>query len=89
MEGSPTPARLVLTDEPCNVPIAGHVSGKGHREFAMAWGEMSAPEFRRFNEAWMEEVLHYLGDGGCSARSSTGAVARSFMRLPLRWVSLP
>jgi hypothetical protein len=27
-----TLAQLVLTDEPYNVPIAGHVSGKGHRE---------------------------------------------------------
>lgn len=64
MEGSPTPARLVLTDEPYNVPIAGHVSGKGHREFVMASGEMSDPEFLGFNEAWMKEVLHYLADGG-------------------------
>ena len=62
--GSSTPARLVLTDEPYNVPIAGHVSGKGHREFAMASGEMSDPEFQGFNEAWMKEVLHYLADGG-------------------------
>ncbi len=30
------PARLVLTDEPYNVRISGHVSGGAHREFAMA-----------------------------------------------------
>jgi hypothetical protein len=34
MEGDPT-ARLILTDEPYNVPIAGHVTGGAHREFAM------------------------------------------------------
>ena len=35
-------ARLVLTDEPYNVPNVGHVtSNAGHREFAMAAGEMS------------------------------------------------
>ncbi len=56
--------RLVLTDEPYNVPIAGHVSGGGHREFAMASGEMTDPEFLAFNVAWMEAVLPYLRDGG-------------------------
>lgn len=37
-------ASLVFTDPPYNVPVQGHVSGKGavaHREFAMASGEMS------------------------------------------------
>ena len=44
-------ADMVITDPPYNVPIAGHVSGLGgihHREFAMASGEMSRPQFRRF-----------------------------------------
>ena len=44
-------AQLIFTDPPYNVPIAGHVSGKGntqHREFAMASGEMSAAEFTTF-----------------------------------------
>ena len=57
-------ARLVLTDVPYNVPIRGHVSGQTHREFAMASGEMSADEFLAFNQAWMEQVGHYLVDGG-------------------------
>jgi DNA modification methylase len=57
-------ARLVLTDEPYNVPIAGHVSGGRHREFAMASGEMSDPEFLAFNEAWIGAVLPCLCDGG-------------------------
>ncbi len=57
-------ARLILTDEPYNVPIAGHVSGGDHREFAMASGEMTNPEFLAFNEAWMAAVLPYLREGG-------------------------
>ena len=63
MDGDP-PARLVLTDEPYNVPIAGHVTGGPHREFAMASGEMTDAEFLAFNEAWMAAVLPYLCDGG-------------------------
>ena len=47
MEGDPS-ARLVLTDEPSNVPIAGHVTGGRHREFAMASGEMTDAEFLAF-----------------------------------------
>ena len=48
--GSET-AAMVFTDPPYNVPIDGHVSGKGkvrHREFAMASGEMSEEEFIAF-----------------------------------------
>jgi hypothetical protein len=44
-------ARLVVTDPPYNVPIAGHVGGKGavqHRDFAMAFGEMTIDQFRLF-----------------------------------------
>jgi DNA modification methylase len=58
------PARLILTDEPYNVKIAGNVTGAGHREFAMASGEMSDAEFLAFNEAWSAAVLLYLCDGG-------------------------
>jgi DNA modification methylase len=57
-------ARLILTDEPYNVKIAGHVTGGGHREFAMASGEMTDAEFLAFNEAWMAAVLPSLCDGG-------------------------
>lgn len=42
---------MVVADPPYNVPIDGHVSGKGkvhHREFAMASGEMSPAEFTAF-----------------------------------------
>lgn len=44
-------AAAVFTDAPYNVKINGHVVGKGrkkHREFAMASGEMSRPQFQRF-----------------------------------------
>lgn len=44
-------AAVVFTDPPYNVAIDGHVCGLGkvrHREFAMAAGEMSIPEFTRF-----------------------------------------
>jgi hypothetical protein len=44
-------AGMVFTDPPYNVPIDGHVSGKGkvrHREFAMAAGEMSEADFVAF-----------------------------------------
>jgi DNA methylase/ParB-like nuclease domain len=44
-------AEFVFTDPPFNVPIDGHVCGKGairHREFAMASGEMSDAEFTAF-----------------------------------------
>jgi 16S rRNA G966 N2-methylase RsmD len=44
-------ASLVFTDPPYNVPVQGHVSGKGavaHREFAMASGEMNEAQFTEF-----------------------------------------
>jgi DNA modification methylase len=66
LEGD-APARLVLTDEPYNVKIAGNVTAGAHREFAMASGEMSDAEFLAFNDAWMAAVLPYLCDGGVCA----------------------
>lgn len=44
-------ATMVFADAPYNVKISGHVSGLGkhqHREFAMASGEMSEDQFRKF-----------------------------------------
>lgn len=44
-------ADVVFIDPPYNVPVDGHVSGKGkiqHREFAQAAGELSRDEFIRF-----------------------------------------
>jgi DNA modification methylase len=63
MDGD-SPARLVLTDEPYNVPIARNVTGGAHREFVMASGEMSNAEFLAFNSAWMSAALPWLCDGG-------------------------
>ena len=50
-DGRRQTARMIFSDPPYNVPIAGHVSGSGnvkHREFAMASGEMSRLEFTAF-----------------------------------------
>jgi len=44
-------AAMVLTDQPYNVRVQGHVSGLGkhrHREFVQASGEMSEEEFTTF-----------------------------------------
>ncbi len=44
-------ARMAFTDPPYNVPIDGHVGGKGaikHREFAMGVGEMDEAQFTAF-----------------------------------------
>ena len=56
--------RLILTDEPYNVPIGGHVTKGDHPEFVMAHGEMSDAQFSAFNSAWMETSLAHLDDGG-------------------------
>ena len=63
MDGD-SPARLVLTDEPYNVAIAGNVTGGAHREFLMGSGEMSDAEFLAFNIDWMSAALPFLCDGG-------------------------
>jgi DNA modification methylase len=57
-------ARLILTDEPFNVRISGHVTKGDHREFMMASGEMSDDEFRIFNSAWTGASVEHLCDGG-------------------------
>jgi DNA modification methylase len=56
-------ARLVLTDEPFNVKIGGHVTGGDHREFVMASGEMTDAGFLEFNRDWISALLPYLVDG--------------------------
>jgi DNA modification methylase len=64
-------ARLIFTDPPYNVPIDGHARGLGqihHPDFAMACGEMSAPEFVAFLVASLGRMaavslpgsLHYV-----------------------------
>ncbi len=61
-------AVLVLTDTPFNVPNLGHVtSNAGHREFAMANGEMSADQFGGFSRGWMSAAATHIVDGGLIA----------------------
>jgi len=60
------PAALVFTDPPYNVPISGHVSGKGrrkHREFAMAAGEMTAADFDAFLETACRLMAQFSAEG--------------------------
>jgi DNA modification methylase len=64
---------LATIDMPYNVPIAGHVGGKGriqHPEFAMATGEMSESQFRRF----ISDACRYA-----TQYSATGALHYLFM----------
>ncbi|MCO6384924.1 DNA methyltransferase [Oceanicola sp. 502str15] len=66
-------ADACFTDPPYNVPIKGHVSGKGkvqHVEFAEACGEMSSAEFERF----LAEAL-----GLVARHSKSGAVCFACM----------
>jgi ParB/Sulfiredoxin domain len=59
-------ARMVFSDPPYNVPIDGHVGNSGkvqHREFAMASGEMSAPEFTEFLTSAFRNMAHHSLDG--------------------------
>ena len=53
-------ARMVLTDEPFKIGVAG---GE-HRELLMAAGEMTDPQFLDFNQKWMDAMLPHLIDGG-------------------------
>ncbi|MET4805592.1 DNA modification methylase [Limibacillus sp. MBR-115] len=59
-------ADLLLTDPPYNVPIKGHVSGKGkktHREFAMASGEMDRGTFIDFLGASIGTAIGHCRKG--------------------------
>jgi DNA modification methylase len=59
-------ADMIFTDPPYNVPIAGHVSGKGaikHREFAMASGEMSREAFTTFLQRSFAGLARHSKDG--------------------------
>ena len=59
-------AQLVFSDAPYNVPISGHVGGSGavqHREFQMASGEMTVPEFTAFLTGAMKNMAGFSVDG--------------------------
>jgi DNA modification methylase len=58
-------ADLIFTDPPYNLPIDGHVSGKGrthHREFPMASGEMTSGEFTAF----LTTAFHLFAEHSCN-----------------------
>jgi hypothetical protein len=70
---------MVFADPPYNVPIDGHVGNSGktqHREFAMASGEMTSPEFTTF----LSQAMHTL-----AAHSMDGAI--HFLCMDWRYMS--
>jgi DNA modification methylase len=59
-------AEIVFTDPPYNVSIQKHAGGKGalkHAEFAMASGEMSGSDFRKFLDAIATNLILFSTDG--------------------------
>ncbi len=60
---------MVFTDPPYNVPIVGHVSGKGrarHREFHEASGEMTRSGFTAFLDEVLANTAHSCRNGAIS-----------------------
>ena len=80
-------ARLILTDQPYNVPIAGHVTSEVHREFLMGSGEMTDAEFQAFNAAWIGASLRYLRDGALLGAFIDWRCFRSSLPPPSSWAS--
>ncbi len=59
-------AEVVVTDPPFNVPVNGHVGGKGavkHSEFVMGSGEMTPEIFEAFQAEWVERASACLMPG--------------------------
>jgi hypothetical protein len=59
-------AQMVFTDPPFNVPIPGHVTGKGrirHPDFLMASGELSEAEFIGFLQKAFTNLVQFSGEG--------------------------
>jgi DNA modification methylase len=59
-------AAMVFTDPPYNVPIDGHVCGRGvvrHQDFVMASGEMSEAEFTTFLTTACKLLASHSVDG--------------------------
>jgi DNA modification methylase len=59
-------AQLIFVDPPYNVPIRGHVSGKGrikHREFVQASGEKTSAQFAKFLEDALGLLAEHSADG--------------------------
>jgi len=75
-----------MIDPPFNVPIHGHVSGKGrirHQEFAMASGEMSREEFTAFLSRYLLSQPNISLQAPSFTYSWTGVTPSRFLR-PLR-----
>ncbi|NCB49440.1 MAG: DNA methylase N-4 [Alphaproteobacteria bacterium] len=59
-------AKMIFTDPPYNVSVNGHVCGLGktqHKEFAMASGEMSPEEFKKFLKTIFKNLKNFSVDG--------------------------
>src|SRR5262245_25540095 len=59
-------ADLVWTDPPYNVPVQGHICGRGeakHGEFVMASGEMDEAQFSAFLEAFLAHTTAFVRPG--------------------------
>ena len=62
----PETANAAFTDPPYNLPVNGHVSGRGqtrHREFPMAAGEMDSAAFTKFLETSMRHMAAFSRSG--------------------------
>jgi DNA modification methylase len=60
-------ARLVLTDEPYNVPVGGDETNGIDRTLLPVSGAMTEAEFQAFNTDWIGACLTHLRDGGLLA----------------------
>lgn len=59
-------AAMATVDMPYNVRISGHVSGNGrvrHREFLVASGEMSSPQYMGFLKSATAQLVEHTVDG--------------------------
>ena len=57
-------AHIVIAPTPYNVPVSGHMVRRGqHREFVMASGEMSPPEFTDFLTTIFANLIRFSTDG--------------------------
>jgi len=57
-------ARMVLTDPPFHVAIAGHVTASDYRQDGTTSGDMTDAQSLEFNRNWMNSVFPHLVDGG-------------------------
>ncbi|MFN3226065.1 MAG: DNA methyltransferase [Hyphomicrobiales bacterium] len=89
------PVAMVFTDPPYNVPVQGHVGGKGkakHREFVMASGEISDEAFEGFLATSLGFMADATRDGGllyvCMDWRGLSALDRAARRLGLHQANL-